>query len=144
MIAIDTNVLLRYLLQDDEIQSERADKLVNGAEQVLLTDVVITEAVWTLTGKKYNIGKDGVIQVINSLFEESNIIFEDGQVIWRALNDYRQAKIVKVGKKKKGADFPDALIINKSKAYSVKNKLTFNGIYTFDVAAREIDGTKEP
>ena len=49
MIAIDTNVLLRYLLQDDEKQANKATKLILGAESVLITDVVLTETIWTLS-----------------------------------------------------------------------------------------------
>ena len=40
MITVDTNVLLRYLLQDDEVQAERADAVFNGSETVLIRDVV--------------------------------------------------------------------------------------------------------
>jgi len=47
MIAIDTNVLLRYLLQDDEQQANRATKLIVGTEPVLISDVVLTETIWT-------------------------------------------------------------------------------------------------
>lgn len=57
MIAIDTNVLLRYLLQDDEEQAAKASKIILGSERVLITDVVLTETVWTLKGKRYNLTK---------------------------------------------------------------------------------------
>lgn len=118
MIAIDTNVLLRYLLGDDETQSKKATKLINGSKKVLITDVVLVEAIWTLTGKKYKVDKDGVIRVINALFQEPNICFEDGQAVWCALNDYHKATAVKVGSKKKQADFSDALIANKANAFA--------------------------
>ncbi|HFE38753.1 MAG TPA: PIN domain-containing protein, partial [Gammaproteobacteria bacterium] len=48
MIAIDTNVLLRYLLWDDKPQAAKADRLINGTEPVLVTDVVLVETLWTL------------------------------------------------------------------------------------------------
>ncbi len=48
MIAIDTNVLLRYLLQDDKKQSVKADKLVAGRRKVLITDVVLVETIFTV------------------------------------------------------------------------------------------------
>ena len=57
MIAIDTNVLLRYLLDDDTEQSPKAKKIIMGTDKVLLTDIVITETVWTLKGKKYKLDK---------------------------------------------------------------------------------------
>lgn len=53
MIAVDTNVLLRRLLDDDVVQTERARRLVEGAREVLITDVVLAETIWTLKGKRY-------------------------------------------------------------------------------------------
>jgi predicted nucleic-acid-binding protein len=144
MIAIDTNVLLRYLLWDNRIQAAKAETLIAGSTPVLITDVVLAETVWTLKGRKYKLDKTTMIGVINSLFEEPNICFEDGQTVWRALNDYRTAKQVKVGNRKKGADFPDALIVNKSKYIAGENGETLNGVYTFDAAAQVIPGTATP
>lgn len=144
MIAIDTNVLLRYLLWDNKEQSAKADRLINGPVPVLITDVVLSETLWTLKGKKYKLDKAAMIEVVNALFEEANIRFEDGQTVWRALNDYRQAKPVKVGGKKKEADFSDALIVNKAKFHAVENGETLDGVYTFDIAAQAIPGTAKP
>jgi len=144
MIAIDTNVLLRYLLDDDVNQSKKATSIITGKNKVLITDIVLTETIWTLKGKKYNLDKESIIKVINALFAEPNIIFEDGQTVWRALSDYKQAKSIKVGNKRKEADFPDALIVNK--AAFVANKLNdvLDGVYTFDLALQTIPGTKKP
>jgi len=144
MISIDTNVLLRYLLDDDPVQSSKASILIEGADKVLITDVVLVEAIWTLKGKKYKLDKDGIVQFISALFEEPNIVFEDGQTVWKALGDYRQTTPIKVGSKRKDADFPDALIVNKSKYHAQTSGQTLNGVFTFDVAAQQIEGTKEP
>ena len=88
MIAIDTNVLLRYLLQDDKVQAHKATALITGQETVLVTDIVLVETLWVLTGRRYKLDREGVVRVINALFAEPNIVFEDGQTVWRALNDY--------------------------------------------------------
>ena len=45
MIAADTNVLLRYVLRDDQGQAERARSLIDKATRVLITDVVLAETV---------------------------------------------------------------------------------------------------
>ena len=144
MIAIDTNVLLRYLLDDDVKQSKKASAIITGSDNVLITDIVLIETIWTLKGRKYKLDKESIIKVINTLFAEPNIIFEDGQTVWRALSDYTNAKSIKVGNKRKEADFPDALIVNK--AQYVANKLNdeLDGVYTFDVASQEIPGTRAP
>lgn len=144
MIAIDTNVLLRYLLWDDKPQAAKADKLINGTEPVLVTDVVLVETLWTLKGKKYQLDKSALLNVLDSLFEEPNIHFEDDQTVWQALSDYCQAKPVKVGNKKKEADFADALIVNKARFHATEKGSPLNGVYTFDRAAQTIFGTATP
>lgn len=144
MIAVDTNVLLRYLLWDDEIQATKAELLINGAQPVLITDSVLVETVWTLTGKKYQLKKDDVLMLLTALLEEPNLFFEDAQTVWRAINDYRQAKPIKVGNKQNMAGFPDALIINKAKFCIAQKRESFEGVYTFDIAAQQIPGAKCP
>lgn len=144
MIAIDTNVLLRYLLADDETQSRKASTLISGSQSVLVTDVVLAETIWTLKGKKYKLDRDAIIRVINALFEEPNIHFEDGQTVWRALCDYRKARSVKSGGKRKLADFPDALIVNKAQSYARESGERLSGVFTFDAAAQVLPGTRKP
>ena len=144
MIAIDTNVLLRYLLNDDPKQSKKASAVIQGSQKVLITDVVLVETIWTLKGKKYNQDKDGIVQVISALFEEPRICFEDGQSVWRALVDFKNAKSIKAGGKQKIADFPDALIVNKAQFASNNLGEELAGVYTFDVAAQELPGTIKP
>jgi len=116
MIAVDTNVLLHYLLQDDKPQSSKANKLFASQNKILITDIVLSEAVWTLKGKRFKLQKEDLIQVINQLFKEPNLEFEDGQSVWRALNIYRTIEFIKVGSKKKDVDFSDILILEKSKS----------------------------
>ncbi len=99
---------------------------------------------WTLKGKRYNLDKESTIKVVNALFEEPNIIFESGKTVWRALNDYKNAKSVRSGGKRKEADFPDALVVNKALHTSNEMGIGFDGAYTFDVAAQQIPGTKKP
>lgn len=144
MIAVDTNVLLRYLLDDDKVQSRKAEVLIRGTSPVLITDVVLSETIWTLKGKKYKLDKEGVIRVVNALFEEPNIRFEDGQTVWKALGDFKRADPVKVRGKKKQADFSDALIVNKAKFQTQLTQEFFRGVYTFDVAAQQIPGARKP
>lgn len=140
MIAVDTNVLLRYLLDDDPAQAEKAGKLITGNDVVLVTDVVLVETLWTLKGKKYQLSNTDLIGIVRALFEETNIRFEDRQVIWMALNDYRKAKPARG----KVPDFADALITNKAKFIANSLGISFSGTYTFDKAAQALPGTKSP
>ena len=140
MIAIDTNVLLRYLLQDDEKQSELARQVILGSDEALITGVVLVETIWTLKGKKYRLDKAGVLATLNALFAEPNLVFEDDQAVWRALQDYSKSGTLS----KRSADFPNALIVNKAKSYSKTWQLELTGIYTFDKGALQLEGTLEP
>ena len=143
MIAIDTNVLLRYLLQDEKKQSHLANTLIDNSEEVLITDGVLIETIWTLKGKKYNLKKEQLLEVIKQLFKEPNIMIEDGQTVWRASNSYRNTQEIKVGTKKKDVDFADILILEKSKYVSSRKSRPFSGLYTFDRAAQQIDGIEK-
>jgi len=97
VISVDTNVLLGYLLQDDKGQSPRANRLFSSTKKVLITDMVFVEALWTLKGKKYNLGKQDQLMVLSQLFKEPNVVFEDRQIVWSAMNSFRTSEKIKVG-----------------------------------------------
>lgn len=140
MIAIDTNVLLRYLLQDDQRQFAKASALINGEEEVLVTNVVLAETLWTLCGKKYNATQSNVISTVLALFEEPKIVFEDPKTIWQALDDYVKSN----GEALRKIDFQDALILNCSKKFAFQRDEKLSGFYTFDKAAQRLPGAMAP
>ena len=144
MIAVDTNVLLRYLLHDDEAQAARADAVFATAETVLITDVVIAEAVWTLSGRKYRLSKAELVAVLEGLFSEPNIRFEDDRVVWRALQAYRRSAPADDAGSAKGAGFADALIVFKTLQAASDAGETLNGVYTFDGAMGRLPHTASP
>lgn len=144
MIAVDANVLLRYLLNDDHEQSPRAAALFIGKSKILVTDVVLVETIWTLRGKKYKLGREALARVILALFEEPLVVFEDAQTVWRALVDYRKAPAVRVGGKSKHTDFPDAMILNKASKCAGDAGESHDGLFTFDQTLLELPGTVQP
>ena len=144
MIAVDTNVLLRRILNDDVEQAAKARKLFEGARPVLITDVVLAETIWTLTGKRYSATKEDIQALVMSLLGETNTVFENQQAIWSALNDFVAAQPVKTANGSKTADLADALIVNKAKMVARDRNQTYEGTYTFDRAALQIGGTKTP
>lgn len=144
MIAVDTNVLLRRILSDDEEQAAKARKLFEGVRPVLITDVVLAETIWTLTGKRYAATKGDIQAVVMSLLEETNTVFENKQAIWSALNDFVAAPPMKTANGVKTADLADALIVNKAKIVARAKNQAYAGTYTFDRAALQLDGTKTP
>jgi predicted nucleic acid-binding protein len=62
---LDTNVILRYLLRDDELKAQRCLELLEKAERreinLHTTDLVIAEAVWVLESPTiYNLPRDRI------------------------------------------------------------------------------------
>lgn len=142
MIAVDTNVLLRRLLQDDREQTAKADRLFETAGAILVTDVVLAELVWTLAGKRYGAVREQVVEAITSLLEEPNIHFEDRAAVWSALCAYADAPAVKTANGTRTADFADALIVHKAMAAARALGVTYEGTYTFDRPAQQLAGTR--
>lgn len=140
MIAVDTNVLLRYLLQDDLKQSAKANVLINGEVDVLVTHVVLSETLWTLCGKKYNATQSDIISTVQALFEEPRVIFENQKTVWKALGDYSRTN----EKQNRKVDFPDALILNCAKNFAQNHDVELTGLYTFDKAAQRLPGALAP
>ena len=70
MIAVDTNFLLRYLLADDPGLLRRAKKLIASHKSALITDVVLAETVWTLTGKRYGFDTTQICGVVRALISD--------------------------------------------------------------------------
>jgi len=133
VIAVDANVLLRYLLRDDEAQAERARRVFESGERVLITDVVLAETLWTLAGHRYRAAKADLADVVDNLLRDPSVCFEDGEVVWNALQAYRETN----------ADFADALIVHKAlKTAAIDDQL--KAIYTFDAAALHLPKTAEP
>lgn len=140
MIAVDTNVLLRYLLEDDQKQLVAARRVFNGEDLVLVTDVVLVETLWTLRGKKYELKKKDIETVVLALFEEQCVCFENAPVVWNALQAYRSGKTIGG----KHPDFPDALIVEKARHIAEQRSEEFHGVATFDKAAQRLTGTFHP
>lgn len=119
MIALDTNVLLRLLLDDDATQSRKARREVEAVEaageQVMLNDIVLAEAVWTLRGK-YDTGKQELLLVLRGLFDTASFAFESRPVLINALAMYENS----------AADFPDCLIAAKNAAAGCGHTATFD------------------
>ena len=93
MIAIDTNVLLRHVVQDDPSQSARATKLINqkqaAGETFFIAKIVLCEAVWTLR-YHYKYAKADILHFLEELFAESSFEVEDEPSAMKARDDYRR------------------------------------------------------
>ncbi len=103
MIGIDTNILVRYITQDDELQSGIATEFIENycsiGNKIFINHLVICELVWVLK-KCYKLSKPKIINIIQHILQTSQFSIENAQVIWQALTDY----------KKGSADFADYVV----------------------------------
>ena len=103
MRGLDTNVLVRFLVQDDPKQAARATAVIESAlssgETLFLNHIVLCETVWVLESA-YEISKADVADVLDRLMLTPQVSFEDKEEARTALSEYR------VGK----GDFADYLI----------------------------------
>lgn len=103
MIGLDTNVLVRYLIQDDARQANAAAILITrhcSKEQPgRIGLVVLCELVWVLS-RAYRFSSSEIADVIEKLLQTAELEIESADVAWAALRIYRSA----------GAGFADAVI----------------------------------
>lgn len=88
MIAIDTNVLLRFLFKpldknNPQWQVEKAEEIINSADKVFISLIVIAEAEWVLESRK-------IYSVIHELANHTKFEFEDWAALNNALLDYAE------------------------------------------------------
>lgn len=102
MIGLDTNVLIRYVMQDDPRQSARANRLIESLsadEPGFVPVVVLVEVVWVLSGS-YGLARAQVATVLDTLLRSKELVLDRADLVTQALSRYASG----------GADFADALI----------------------------------
>ncbi|WP_411379412.1 PIN domain-containing protein [Pseudomonas sp. MPB26] len=102
MIGLDTNVLVRYVTQDDPAQSAKASELIESltaASPGFISLVSIVELVWVLQSC-YQSAKRDVVMVLETLLHTRELTVEHADIIWQALRKFIASK----------ADFADCLI----------------------------------
>jgi predicted nucleic-acid-binding protein len=96
VIALDTNVLVRLLLNDDPHQHAAAAKLLAQPREYALSVTVVLELVWVLESAGYATGE--VAEAISGLLAQPNLTIHHADAVAAANAEYRA-----------GADFADAL-----------------------------------
>ena len=80
MLGVDTNVLVRFLVRDDEAQFEKARRLIKreiaAGSGIFVNQLVLLETEWVLRSR-YSLTKNRIIEVISGLLEASDVQFED-------------------------------------------------------------------
>lgn len=118
MIGLDTNVLVRYVTQDDPIQSAKASDLIESlttASPGFISLVSVVELVWVLQSC-YQSAKSDVVTVLETLLRTRELTVEHAEVIWQALRRFVANK----------ADFADCLIERCAHAAGCEYTATFD------------------
>ena len=103
MLGIDTNVLVRFLVRDDEVQFEKARRLirreVGAGEEVFVSLMVLMETEWVLRSR-YSLQKTQIMDAISRLLDATEVQLEDEPAIEETLFIWKDS----------AADFADCLI----------------------------------
>jgi len=102
MLGLDTNVLVRFLVQDDQAQFERAQKIISRESRtgggVLIGLLVLLETEWVLRSR-YSLTKAEILAAFSGLLASAELRFEDEHSIESALFVWKDS----------AADFADCL-----------------------------------
>jgi len=119
MIGVDTNVLVRYITQDDEAQSIVAGNWIEETCSIespgWISVIVLCEIVWVLS-RAYGYDRETIQQVLQQIFQAGELAVEQQESAWSALRDYAQGS----------ADFSDYLIAHMNHSAGCKYTVTFD------------------
>ena len=129
MPALDTNVLVRYIVQDDARQLAAARRLISRCiaegSTLFVPVTVVLELEWVLRSG-FEFGKDDVLLALSSLFSAAELSFESERALEVALQLFRTGS----------ADFADCLHI------ALAAQAGEQPLWTFDKAAAQVDGAR--
>jgi predicted nucleic-acid-binding protein len=118
VIALDTNVLVRYLMQDDAVQSPLANRLIDALsadEPGFVPLVVVVELVLVLSSA-YGLGRDQVAGALEGLLHTRELVVESAEIVAQALRIFSPSN----------ADFADCLIERSAAAAGCVKTMTFD------------------
>jgi len=127
MLGIDTNILVRFLVRDDEPQFEKARKLIRrevaAGRRVFVSLLVLLETEWILRSR-YGLPKAEIIGAVSGLLDAADVRFEDEPTIEEALFVWKD----------NAGGFADCLIGSRNK------RLGCSATATFDAKASRLSG----
>lgn len=130
MIGLDTNVIVRFLVQDDPVQSQQAVALMGALSADhpgYLCREVMVELVWVLE-RAYRLSRAEIAQALDGLLAAQELRIEAEETIGLAVERYRQG----------GAGFSDQMIALASRQAGC------DAIYSFDRQAQSHAGMQPP
>ena len=119
MIAVDTNVLIRLMVEDDAAQAKRVRQLLDRSEEqdepALVSDIVLCELDWVLRSA-YRVPRVRVLAALTDLSADPRFRFEDPGRVSTALDLFQQGK----------ADLADYLVGLTAESAGARTTYTFD------------------
>lgn len=118
MIGLDTNVLVRYIMQDDAKQSAKAGKLIDALDDTnrgFIALVSVVEVVWVLSAC-YDLNRAQIAQALDVMLRSKQFAVEQAEQVLRALRVFTGGK----------ADFADCLIERSAAQAGCEKTMTFD------------------
>lgn len=119
MKGIDTNVLVRYIVQDDAKQGKEAihfiEKECSDKSPIFINGIVLCELVWVLESA-YDYPRDNIALVIEQILKTRQFYIHEPEILWQSVYGY----------KNNGADFADNYIGHLNKHHGCENTVTFD------------------
>lgn len=119
MIALDTNILVRLILHDDDVQARAAERVFVRARRdhtpLFVADVVLCELVWVLK-RRLGVSREDIATTLDRLLRTELIVVSDMTIMENALAAYRAGR----------ADFADYLIREQARAAGATEVITFD------------------
>src|ERR1017187_843239 len=131
MIGLDTNILVRYFIQDDPEQTRLAVNLIDSlspTESGWIGVAVFMELDWVMNNV-LKVKKDRVVEIFDTLLVSQELVVENANTVREALQLYRS----------RNTDFSDCLIASAAKAAGCSRTVTFDRIAARD-AGMELIG----
>ena len=119
MIGIDTNVLVRYIAQDDPSQSARATRLLeqecSPATPGFVGLVVLLELVW-VSESCYGANRAEIADIVRRILSIRQLVVQEAETAWKALRLFESSKV----------DFADCMIERNAAAAGCTTVMTFD------------------
>ena len=119
MIGLDTNVLVRYIAQDDRRQAAKATHVIeeecSETDPGFIATITMAELVWVLESC-YASSKSEVVAVLQRILRTKQLLVENAETIWKAVRLFEACK----------ADFADCLIERVGAAHQCEYTSTFD------------------
>ena len=119
MTGLDTNVLVRYLVQDDPVQSQKATAFIEttctAESPGYINHIVLCELVWVLQ-RCYQVERAGIVRLLQQILQTRQLRVQSPRTVWFATEDYENGS----------ADFADYLVARSNVQQDCRETVTFD------------------